>query len=262
MALLNEEKLINSDLGPFAAYGIDHLSPSTCNTFVNSPALFVMQKCMGLKTPVGTAAHRGTAVEAGVAHGLVNPDASVAECAALAQERFDALAALSTDNKKDKERAGLAGMVEQGLLALRPYGVPSSLQASVSIAVPGCSVPLVGFSDFEWKQHGIGVDLKTTHAVPSEISTHHARQGALYKAASGWRECRFAYCSAKRSAVYLLENADEHLEALFKICRAIERFLSISEDPNFLASIVMPDVDSFYFSDALARQNALTVFGI
>jgi hypothetical protein len=247
---------------PFAPYGIDHLSPSTCNTFAASPALFVLQKCMKLKTPVGAAAHRGTSVETGVAFGLNDLSASVDTCVQVAMDQFRTLTATNTDPRREKEEASIAGFVATGLAELRPYGKPTALQGSVSLPVPGCAVPIIGFCDFEWEHLGVGTDLKTTHACPSEISLTHARQVSLYKVARGWKEARVSYVTPKKSATYKLENSEQHLEVLFRICRAIQNFVALSPDPKFLASIVVPDVDSFYFNDALARQNAYEVYGI
>jgi hypothetical protein len=42
----------------------------------------------------------------------------------------------------------------------------------------------------------------------------------------------------------------------------IQRFLSISEDPQELASIVVPDLESFYFNDPAMRQAAYEVWKI
>jgi hypothetical protein len=39
---------------------------------------------------------------------------------------------------------------------------------------------IVGYFDYEWQQHGIIVDLKTTEKLPSSIKIPHARQVALY----------------------------------------------------------------------------------
>jgi hypothetical protein len=167
---------------PFEHYGIEHLSPSTISTFTAAPAMFVLEKLLKRRQPVGCAAHRGTAVEAGIAHGLMNPTASIEDCVAEALRVFDKASAFSADPRKDKERGGLAGMVEQGLKELLPYGVPSSLQGKVSLAVDDLAVPIIGFYDFEFAESGILIDLKTTHALPSEIKRNHAKQVSLYTA--------------------------------------------------------------------------------
>jgi hypothetical protein len=114
-----------------------------------------------------------------------------------------------------------------------------------------------------WEDHGILIDLKTTHALPSKISTNHARQVALYVAAkSNNLDARICYVTTKKSATYRLENIQQHVDALSRIALTIQRFLSISSDPQELAQIVVPDVDSFYFADPLACQAAFEVWGL
>jgi hypothetical protein len=61
--------------------------------------------------------------------------------------------------------------------------------------------------------------------------------------------------------VYQLENPADHLAALANIARRLDRFLSLSKDPQELAAIVCPDFDSFYWSEPQARANGLRVFG-
>ena len=53
----------------FERHGLDHLSASSINLFVAQPAMWAMQKLMGRRSMVGPAAHRGTAIEAGVEMG-------------------------------------------------------------------------------------------------------------------------------------------------------------------------------------------------
>jgi len=248
---------------PFETHGIEHLSPSSCNLFTSAPAVFVLQKLLKRNTSVGAAAHRGTSVETGVAYGLTNPGATPDECATKAHEQFAQLTALNSDPRRDKEHDGLSDMVRWGLRELRPYGVPTSLQGKVSHTVEGLAVPIIGFYDFEWEDKGILVDLKTTHALPSQISGPHARQVALYAAVRGDNiSPRITYCTSKKVATYQLENVREHLAALEKIALTVQRFLAISSDPMELASLVVPDTSSFYYSDPITRQAAYEVWNI
>jgi hypothetical protein len=55
---------------------------------------------------------------------------------------------------------------------------------------------------------------------------------------------------------------EQHVLALEKIALTIQRFLSISDDPAELASLVVPEVDSFYFADPMARKAAFDVWGL
>lgn len=250
-------------MNPFEAHNIQHLSPSTLNTFAASPAMFVLEKVLKRRLPVGAAAHRGTAAEAGVAMGLLNPDAKLEDCVAEAEAVFRQKTALSGDPRKDKEADALPGLVEQGLLALRPYGIPSSTQGKVEWFVEGIEVPIIGFYDFIWQDHGIIVDLKTQLALSSEIKTGHARQVALYTVAiSDNLDARLAYVTPKKSAVYKLENVRAHVGALERMAKACREFLAVSSDPQRLAAMVSPDVESFYFSPPAARQAAFEVFGV
>jgi hypothetical protein len=240
---------------PFEAHGLEHLSPSTCNLFIASPAMFVLQKVLKKSSPVGAAAHRGTAVEEGIVAGLEGMP--LAQAQKVASDKFSTLTSLSGDPRKDKEQGSVPDMVAQGLSELMAYGKPTSTQGKIEYRIDGLMVPMIGYYDMEWENHGILIDLKTTHALPSKISTNHARQVALYCAArSDNLDARLCYVTPKKSAVYKLENIREHVSALGTIALTIQRFLSISADPQELVGIVAPDVDSFYFADPLARQAA------
>ena len=247
---------------PFEVYGLQHLSPSSCNLFTNSPAMFVLEKCLKKRSQVGAAAFRGTSVEAGIVEGLLH-GISDAECVKIAEAEFAKLTALSGDSRREKEAAAIGEMVKIGLAELRPYGKPTSTQGKIEYKIEGLQVPMIGFYDLEWANHGILTDLKTTHALPSKISTSHARQVALYVAARGNNlDARLTYVTSKKFATYHLENVDEHVRALEKIALTIQKFLSISDDPLELASLVVPEVDSFYFADPMTRKAAFDVWGL
>lgn len=249
-------------MNPFEIHELEHLSPSSINLFAASPAVFVLEKCLKRRQPVGAAAHRGTAVEAGIASWFETPNADgYAAAIEHAEAEFRRLTALSGDPRKAKEAEGIADMVKTGLGELAPYGKPSRMQGRVEHKVEGLAVPIIGFFDFAWDETGILLDLKTTHRVPSQTSTSHARQVALYRAAMGDNlEARISYVSTKKAVTYRLENARDHIAALERIALTIQRFLALSTDPFELAGFVAPDVDSFYLADPAARQAAFEVW--
>jgi elongation factor P--beta-lysine ligase len=168
---------------PFEQHGIQHLSPSQINLFCSAPALWVMEKLLKIRSPVGAAAHRGTAAEDGIIAGLMEPEKPVDECIEIAQRRFRELTALSRDPNRAKESEAIAGIVKQGLAELRPYGVPTSTQGKIEYRAEGIAVPIIGFYDAAWNHHGIMTDIKTQLRLNSQIKTPHARQVSLYKAA-------------------------------------------------------------------------------
>jgi len=251
-----------SQVSPFERHDITHLSPSSLNLFVSAPAVWVLEKVLKRRQPVGCAAHRGTAVEDGITHGLTTGEDDAA-CVAVAERKFAQVSALSGDPNKDKEREAIPGFVAQGLAELRPYGKPSRMQGKIEYRADGLLVPIIGFFDYAWDDVGVLTDLKTTHALPSKIKGAHAKQVALYCAAMGDNlEARVTYATTKKAATYRVDNPREHVKALERIAFTVQRFLSVSNDPMELAGIVVPDVESFYLSDPAARAEAFRVWGL
>lgn len=245
----------------YARHGIDHLSVSSVGLFAAEPALFVAERLMKRRAPVGAAAHRGNAVEAGIVMGLMNPQVDIDLCQAHAVAEFDKLTALSGDPRRAKEREGIPGMVKQGIDKLRPRGIPSITQGRIDVLLPGVPIPWVGYLDLHYEQHGCTLDLKTTHRLPSEVSRSHARQVSLYTYGTN-HDARVAYITPSKSAVYLIEDRNQHISDLINIAQRLERFLGLSDDPTFLASIVCPDVDSFWYSEPTARATCKEIFGL
>lgn len=252
--------------GAFERHGLDHLSASSINLFVAQPSMWAMQKLMGRKSAVGPAAHRGTSIEAGVEMGLFEPDAPVEACQELAVARFNQLTALSGHPGVEKERAAIAPAVAIGLAELRQYGVPAAAdgnrQHRIEVAIPGVPVPFIGWLDFWFPDHGIIVDLKTQLRLSSKISDPHARQGAIYHAAHGNAEIRFAYVTPQKVGVYKLEDPRSHLGRVVSIAQSIERFLSLSDNGEALTRSLSPDFDSFYWNDPGARAAAEEIWGL
>ena len=235
-------------------------SPSALNLFCASTPMFVLERIVGVRQPVGAPAHRGTAVEDGVTTGLLDPQASLEACTDVALRKYDTITALSGDRRREEYRATIPDMVARALAELRPYGVPSRCQGFVEWKPAGLKLPIVGYFDYEWEQHGIIDDLKTTEKMPSQIKIPHARQVALY-ASSDNMDARLTYTTPKKVATYKLENLREHREALFQIAQRVEQFLSLSDDPKFFLGITAPDLESFYWGGP-ARQIAYEHWGI
>jgi len=236
-------------------------SPSSLNLFCASPSMFVLEKVLGRRQPVGSPAHRGTAVEDGVTLGLLNPDASIEACADAAFKTYDRITALSGDKRRAEYRATIPDMVKSALEELRPYGIPTHTQQFVSWKPEGLAYPIVGYLDYRWEQHGILVDLKTTEKLPSSIKIPHARQVALYATMTGDNvDARLTYTTPKKRATYQLENTRDHLSALHQIALRCEAFLALSEDPEFFTKITAPDFESFYWGGP-ARQIGFETWG-
>ena len=241
---------------------IERHSPSSLNLFTSDPGMYVLERILGQKQPVGASAHRGTAVEAGVMLGLADANAPLSACAVHAHQTYDTLTALSGDPRREDQRKLIEGMVGIVLAELRPYGKPSGTQGFVEWKPEELTYPIVGYYDFFWEQHGILVDLKTTERLHSQIQVPHARQVALYTAAiSDNIDGRITYVTPKKCATYHLENAREHRNALLQIALRCEAFLALSEDPEFFTRITAPDFSSFYWANPVARQAGFERWG-
>jgi hypothetical protein len=252
-------------MNAFQRHGIEHLSASHLNLFVAQPAMWAASYLMKRRTPVGPAAHRGSAIEHGTEAGLFDPEMPVSECQKLALERFHSLTRLSADSRIEKERETIAPSVEIALAELRQYGLPEKpedgRQHKIELILPGVSVPIIGYLDLLFPQHGMVVDLKTTARIPSEMTEAHCRQGAIYAAAKDNHEVRFAFVSAKKVAVYVLQEQAAHLAQVVRTAKAIENLLNLSDDSELLTKCFAPDLSSFYWGDASARTVATEIWG-
>lgn len=250
----------------FERHGITHLSASSVNLFIAQPALWCVSYLMKRRTPVGPAAHRGTAIEAGVEAGLFDPSLPVEECQKIAEAKFHSLTRLSADQRIEKEREVISPSVAVALAELRQYGIPEKSpdgqrQHKLELTIPGVSVPVWGFLDFWFADHGIIVDLKSTAKIPSQVTEPHARQGAIYASFGSNQQVRMAYVSKSKIACYVVPDVDHHRASFVQAAQAIENLLSLSDDGEKLTRCFSPDLSSFYWGDATARALAHEIWG-
>src|SRR5262245_23202378 len=220
-------------MNPFECHSIAHLSVSQLNLWAAAPGIWLMERLLGRKAPVGASAHRGTAAEVGIVLALQGE--SIDDTIELANARFTELTAFSADPRCDKERTALPDMVRQGVGLLKPWGAPDRTQVEKNWTIEGLAVPIIGYSDLEYDAHGLIVDIKTTFAHPSEIKTAHARQIASYVGTSRNFAGGIAYVTNRKAQIYRVENVPDHIRALEHVAMSLQRFLSISPDPHELA---------------------------
>jgi hypothetical protein len=267
-------------MNPFECHSIGHLSASSLNLARNNLPLWVVQYLFGEKGQPSLAMIAGNAAEDGVAHGLFNPDANLEDCQTIARDSFmrrTALGGFDTEARKSKlseivgypgagRKKAAPGMVAGALESLRPYGTPTRPQGHhqnrIEITLDGIPVPVIGYKDFAFDDHGLDVDLKTTTRMPSDMSADHQLQGAIYWKASGNRAQRFCYAT-KADAVVLELSADaahEAIKAATGIAHCLARFLALSGDRNELARLIIPDYGNFRW-DAGTGARAREIWG-
>ena len=242
-------------------HDIDHHSNSSLKKAINDMALW----CMVYLPPrfregTNAAMARGTATEFGVEVGLQGNE--FVDPSEEAVKKFNELTALGVDGEaRDKERANIPAMVEQGLEALKDYGPPSQTQERIEIKLDGVQLPIMGYTDFTWDTEGEVIDLKSTMRLPSAITAPDRRQGAIYKMAKGNHSMKFLYVTPKKVGFYELENCQQDLEEVRQTAIRVERFLALSDDPEVLRSFVIPNYDSFYWNSPATREQGRKVFG-
>lgn len=247
-------------MNPFEQHGISNLSASSINLFAAEPAMWVMTKLAKKPSTTGPAAHRGTAAEAGIVMGLLNPDAPIQDCQQHALAEFDRLVSVDFDGKAAKERGSISAIVEQGIKKLRVAGIPDAIQEKIEVNLDGVAVPFVGYVDVGWiKKHGIRLDIKTKLRSTSAIEEAHNRQVSLYLHGTNLTG-RVCYITPKGAEIFTVENPAYYVEQVRQIALRIQSFLSLSNDTDKLIKSVVPNFSSFYW-DAQSRITGREVFG-
>lgn len=248
----------------FEKHGVTHSSVSQINSWESNPALWVAEKLLGKKRGASAAMWRGIYVEEAAASVLLE-EATIAEAVKRALEKFDDTIMLA-DEKTEKERAGIEPMIELAVGELKHLGKPefshdgSQQKVSVTCNGDGWKLPIIGFLDFVYPEKGLVVDLKTTMRLPSSMSVGHRRQRCFYQRAMGNQAVKFLYVTPKKSGWLDDGDVDEELEVIKAHLNRMERFLSVSDDPEYLASIIPVDPSHFFWGDCIDMRKE--VFGI
>lgn len=245
---------MNNYSNGFERHGIDHLSASSINLWSNAPDVWVMQYLFGKRTAMGAAAWRGICTEDAVVETLMG--GSEKDAIAKALTKFDSRFPIG-DEKTTKERAMIEPMVQVAIEELMEFGKPEfpegeSQQEKISIIAKGndWEIPVIGYLDLVFPQHGLVIDLKTTSRIPSTMTAEHQLQRAIYqKAKGGNQSVKFLYVSPKKAS--MLEDGDVATtlaQAKVQISR-MEAFLRLL-DRDQARAIVPLQPNSFYWSGA------------
>lgn len=252
-----------TDQNGFEMHKITHSSASSINAWSANPGVFIMDKLLKKRRPASAAMWRGITVEDAVAAVLMGSAVDDAVAAALA--KFDKEIQFASE-KTERERAAIEPMVELALAELKQYGEPefstdgSQQKVEINCAGDGWKLPIIGYLDLVFPTHGLIVDLKTTMRMPSKMSPDHIRQRCIYQRCAGNSQVKFLYVTPKKSGWLEDGDVDENLEQIKAILNRQERFLRISDDPEYLASIVPIDPSHFYWSDCIEQRQK--IFGV
>ena len=222
----------------------DHLSVSHVNDFISRRPKWFLTRVKNMKFPVGVEAHRGSAVERGVVHGLVQK-AERDQCVAIALQGYDELTADMDIEDAAKCRAPIPGLVEALLDTMAGF-VPISTQKRCGMTSPVTgSIPWVGYTDLE--DDSCVVDIKTKSRTPSELPGDWRRQGAFYSKATG-KPARFV-CGIPNKVIGIKtfdltpEDVERGWSELQRAADAMFKLLDLS--PEVLSAACLPDPDDW-----------------
>ena len=241
-------------------FGIRHLSHSSLDLYRSESALWTMRYLCKVYEGTNAAMERGKAVEHGCYLAHPNVGSEFDHPIDEAVREFNKATALGVNGEaRDRERENVAPMVQQ-YIDLFDGKLPEldGFQRRIEIEIPGCPIPLMGYTDFDFED--VIVDLKTTTRLPSAISSAHRRQGAIYSRASGNRGVDVIYVTPKKSARYRLDDTTQEWAEICGTAHALFRFLSNFENREEVAAVLAPNYDHFFWSSTL-REKAREVFG-
>lgn len=237
----------------FTRHGIDHLSASSINLWTNAPDVWVMQYIYGIRTPMGAAAWRGIVVEDAVVETLLGESEEGAIQKAL--DKFDKRFIIGTE-KTTKERDMITPMVQIAVEELKEFGKPEFPEESerrgqekieIKTGKDGWTIPIIGYLDLVFPQHGTVIDLKTTGRIPSSMSGEHQLQRAIYAKAKGNMAVKFLYVSGKKAS--MLEDGDVATTLAYAKAQIfrMEAFLR-HVDKDTAKEIIPLNPNSFYWA--------------
>lgn len=240
-------------MSPFERFGIKYLSPSSINTWRDSPGLWALKYLGKFRDDAGPSAWRGNAVEKGLHSWLLRKKRELAVDEAFAVFDGEALGEIREDITA--ERSLIEPMLDMAIKESErfPCGLLGA-QTRVELSVPDLSVAIIGYADFLLEDGSI-VDLKTTKRLPSSAKPDHARQAALYSAARK-APASLMYVTDKRAATYPIgDNEREHLIAeLSRDALSLQRFLERQPNAETAIQSLPMQSDSFRWSEAATAK--------
>ena len=218
---------------PFEAHGVQHLSPSSINKFIDSPAKWLTNIAGFRDRQHKPAFTFGNAIEAGITAAICE-GATIADAINAAHEKV-VLIRLEAPETYDLETCKKrADMIERVLSSVIPQyrklGVPISNQRWVEYHFDDFPIPIRGILDFEYEN--VVSDLKTTGKKPG-MNPNYERQLAVYALATDKPpRIDYVYWTKREAQLMCLDVQDlsEAIRSIERVARKMLKVISISSD--------------------------------
>ena len=239
---------------PFKAHGINYLSPSSINTYINDTSLWVARYLFKIKSSSGASAVRGIATEFVLADkyekGVFDYNLLDVKFMSLCAESGIDLGDIKTAKEK-KLLKDFGTIIDENF----DYKDLEAYQEKVEVQIEDLPVPIIGYIDFRFK--GKIVDLKTSTRMPTRPTEAQKRQMALYSMAYPKSGVDLFFATPKEHKRFTLKNLTLYKKQLRKVALSIQKFLSISDDKHELASLMYPNLDSWLWSGMKEEANKI-----
>ena len=239
---------------PFKAHGINYLSPSSINTYINDTSLWVARYLFKIKSSSGASAVRGIATEFVLADkyekGVFDYNLLDVKFMSLCAESGIDLGDIKTAKEK-KLLKDFGTIIDENF----NYKDLEAYQEKVEVQIEDMPVPIMGYIDFRFK--GKIVDLKTSTRMPTRPTEAQKRQMALYSMAYPDSSVDLFFATPKEYKTFTLKNLTLYKKQLRKVALSIQKFLSISDDKHELASLMYPNLDSWLWSGMKEEANKI-----
>ena len=127
---------------------------------------------------------------------------------------------------------------------------------SITAKTDEYEIPVIGYLDLVFPEHGLVVDLKTTGRMPSTMSAEHQLQRAIYQKARGNQIVKFLYVTPKKTN--MLEDGDptELLTKAKKQISRMEKFLRAGSAAD-IRDVIPVNPNTFYWNGGEAIREEL-----
>ena len=239
---------------PFKAHGINYLSPSSINTYINDTSLWVARYLFKIKSSSGASAVRGIATEFVLADkyekGVFDYNLLDVKFMSLCAESGIDLGDIKTAKEKNLLK-DFGSIIDENF----DYKNLEAYQEKVEVPIDDMPVPIMGYIDFRFKDKI--VDLKTSTRMPTRPTEAQKRQMALYSMAYPNSSVDLFFATPKEHKRFTLKNLTLYKKQLRKVALSIQKFLSISDDKHELASLMYPNLDSWLWSGMKEEANKI-----
>ena len=255
---------MNSHAKIFHYHDVDHLSVSTINLFIDSPALCLM-KLMGIKDETyKPSAYRGLAIEKGMTELLENPSISYEDLGKIVLDEFDENVTVPDDTSQSirisdaspeyLERVTLYRYFETGFNFYKKLNKkPVESQGRIEHQMEGIDVPFIGYYDLLFDDSVR--DIKTVGQTTRKAKLGHIRQIGLYgKHLEKIGHLDYISKNQANSFTFYKDDILEGYKQLEIATHSLRNLLGISSDLKEICQFVYPNYDSFLWTDYLKNE--------